>query len=122
MKQRKFFHKKSDLWFIFILVAAALALALVLTPHASSAGYALIKVDGQTVRVLALSHAGDQTFSLEEEYGVPVSFEVRQRRIRFVEVDCPDHLCEKSGFISKIGESAVCLPNRVVLTIQETAD
>ncbi len=33
------------------------------------------------------------------------------------EAKCPDHLCIHQGRIAKTGESIVCLPNRVVVTI-----
>lgn len=31
---------------------------------------------------------------------------------------CPDHICEKRGQISRVGESIICLPNRLVITIE----
>jgi hypothetical protein len=34
------------------------------------------------------------------------------------DADCPDKLCEKTGKISKNGETIVCLPHRVVVEIQ----
>lgn len=38
------------------------------------------------------------------------------------ESKCPDHLCEKQGRIHKEGQSIVCLPNRVVVTIESDED
>ena len=34
------------------------------------------------------------------------------------EADCPDKICVNTGKISKIGETIVCLPHRVVVEIQ----
>jgi hypothetical protein len=34
------------------------------------------------------------------------------------EADCPDGLCIHQGRIHKAGQSIVCLPNRVVVTIE----
>ena len=34
------------------------------------------------------------------------------------EADCPDKLCVKQGRISKVGQSIICLPHRVVITIK----
>ncbi len=36
------------------------------------------------------------------------------------EADCPDHICVKHRPISRAGESIVCLPNRVVVTVENT--
>ena len=40
------------------------------------------------------------------------------------DANCPDKLCEKTGKISRVNESIVCLPNKVVVTIKgdETED
>lgn len=46
-----------------------------------------------------------------------MSFEVKEGAIRFVDVDCPDHICEDEGFVSLEGQTAVCMPNRVALSI-----
>ncbi len=45
-------------------------------------------------------------------------FEIRDGSVRMVESACPDKLCVRSGWISRPGESIVCLPNRVVLEIK----
>ncbi len=36
--------------------------------------------------------------------------------------ECPDHLCIKQGKIEKIGQTIVCLPNRVVVTVISDSD
>lgn len=35
---------------------------------------------------------------------------------------CPNHLCEKRGKIKNVGESIVCLPNRVEVRVEGKAD
>jgi len=43
--------------------------------------------------------------------------EISGGRVRMIDSACPDKLCVKSGWISRPGESIVCLPNRVVIEI-----
>jgi hypothetical protein len=38
------------------------------------------------------------------------------------DASCPDGICEAHRPISKSGESIVCLPNRVVVTVQKTEE
>ncbi|HHX17927.1 MAG TPA: NusG domain II-containing protein [Clostridium sp.] len=39
-------------------------------------------------------------------------------RIRFYKSNCPDQVCVDSGWISKKGEMAVCLPYKVIIKIE----
>ena len=34
--------------------------------------------------------------------------------------DCPDGTCVKTGRISRVGESIICLPNKLALTVRGT--
>ena len=78
---------------------------------------AVIMIDGNEVMRLNLLEETDRIFSLEEDYGIPVSFQIEDHRIRFVRVTCPDHICENAGYLSMEGQSAVCMPNRTSLSI-----
>jgi len=44
---------------------------------------------------------------------------VEKGRIKFKEADCPDKICVKTGWLEKPGDTAVCLPNRVVVKIED---
>ena len=78
---------------------------------------AVIMIDGKEVMRFNLLEETDRIFSLEEDYGIPVSFQIEDHRIRFVQVTCPDHICENAGYLSMEGQSAVCMPNRTSLSI-----
>ena len=78
---------------------------------------ATVWVDGRAVMTLTLPEHEGEYLSLEEDYGKPVHFKVEEGKIRFIDVDCPDHICENTGFIYLEGQTAVCMPNRVSLTI-----
>ena len=42
--------------------------------------------------------------------------------VRIEEADCPDKLCVKQGAISDVGQSIICLPHRVSVRVEGTAD
>jgi hypothetical protein len=43
---------------------------------------------------------------------------VEKGRIRFIQADCPDLICVKTGWLEEPGDMAVCLPNRVVVRVE----
>ena len=44
--------------------------------------------------------------------------EIRDGQVRMIEADCPDQLCVHQKAISRTGESIICLPNQVVVSVQ----
>lgn len=53
-----------------------------------------------------------------KKYGKNVKIEVLDDKLRFIESDCRDKICIKTGFISKCGDVAICIPNKVALQIK----
>lgn len=50
---------------------------------------------------------------------LPVTLEVKNGTIAFIESQCPDKLCEGYGYISHEGDVSICLPAGVIVTINE---
>lgn len=44
---------------------------------------------------------------------------IEKGRIRFKQADCPDKICVNAGWLRNPGDMAVCLPNRVVVKIED---
>ena len=106
------------------ILTAVLVLALVLTalwrllaPEAEQDLAAVITVDGVEQLEIPLYEVEDLTRISLEEYGIPAHLELDHNRIRFVDVDCPDHLCEKTGWLTQAYQSAVCMPNKTVASV-----
>lgn len=78
--------------------------------------YAIIKKDDEIIKEINLS-------SLKERELIQVSGQynelivAEQKKICFMSTDCNDRLCIKSGWLSKPGQIAVCLPNRTLIKI-----
>ena len=51
----------------------------------------------------------DGTYEISEGK-LPVTLEVSEGRIRFINSRCPDHICEGYGWLSKEHDQAVCMP------------
>lgn len=44
---------------------------------------------------------------------------VEKGRIRFEKADCPNKICVHTGWLEKYGDIAVCMPNRVLISIEQ---
>jgi hypothetical protein len=112
--------RKRWTWADSLLVAGVLALAIFLLAQDMSRsggrhdGILSVRVNGNEVMRLGLSE--DRELEVRGWQGESV-LEIRDGRVRMVESACPDKLCVRTGWISRPGESIVCLPNRVVLEI-----
>ena len=77
---------------------------------------AAVKVDGNIVYMLPLDKNASVT--VEGYQGGSNTVVIENGTVYMKDADCPDKLCEKTGKISKNGETIVCLPHRVVVEIQ----
>lgn len=76
---------------------------------------AVVKVDGNIVEKLDLKR--ENVIEVDGYDGGVNKIEVKGGKVRMTYADCPDELCVKTGWISKTGETIVCLPHRVVVEI-----
>ncbi len=77
---------------------------------------AVVKVDGRIVQEMDLKI--DNAVEVGGYQGGINKIEVKDGKVRMTTADCPDELCVKTGWISKTGETIVCLPHRVVVEIK----
>ncbi len=104
------FFKKGDIFLYLILVF----ILVVLFPFNKKGNIAKIYVDGKKIKEIELLQDTIITF---EGYKGPFIVEIRDGKIKMKDSVCPLKLCIKQGYISKKGESIVCLPNRVTIEI-----
>ena len=74
--------------------------------------------DGETV--LSLNRPGTYAFAGKD--GLTVQLAVEEGRIRFLSSGCPDKVCVRSGWLSRTGQTAACLPAGVVVRVQAADD
>jgi len=111
--------KKADLWLLAIVVAIAMVfiIPLLFNDHEDEGGkqYARITVDGKLYKLVELTDE-KQEVPIETKFGYNLltSFD---GGIEMTDADCPDKLCLTFGHVSNIGQTIVCLPNRVMVEI-----
>ena len=107
---------KNDILLIAALLLAALAVWGLLRLTRSRGAEAVVTVDGETVATLPLTE--DTVVNIGAGEGFSNVVEVSGGRVRVSDADCLDRLCVRMGWISRDGESVVCLPHKLVVTVR----
>ena len=109
---------KKEKQVLLALAAAALIMlgVFALMENVGDRRTAQVWIDGEMILEMDLLKEEDHTIDLFQ-YGVQVQLEVKDHKIGFLSSDCPDHLCMGFGFIDHEPQTAVCMPNKVVVTV-----
>ena len=107
--------KRTDV-IIIVLVVIVAVLFFYINSSDKGKPTAVITVNGEEIQRIDLSSAVDETFTLDTY--PKVTLEIEDSKIRFINSLCPDSTCEKSGFLSKPGDTAACVPAKTVVTIE----
>lgn len=111
------FSRKAD-WILLGAVLAACA-ALILVFRAVGEGRrvkAEIYYGSELAETVALDTGEERRFSIPQNEHV-VFHLYKDGSIAFEESDCPDKVCIRAGKLSRVGQSAACLPNKITLKI-----
>ena len=84
---------------------------------ATKGDVAIVAIDS-TAKRQEISLAEDAIHTITEGNFV-VTLEVKDGAIRFINSQCPDHLCEGFGFVSEEDDFAVCMPAGVAVLITD---
>lgn len=101
-----------------ILLAGIIAFVIPSAVRKHIAGrIAVITVDSVVTEEINMEIHPNGEFSIDNISGAV--FEIKNGQIRVKTSDCPDKICEKTGFISSPGEKIVCLPKKLVVEVKE---
>lgn len=101
-----------------LLLAVALGARYWFAPAQDAALTAVVSIDGVEVERLAF----DDTEREYQNNGYTVHVTVTPDGVRVDHADCPTQDCVHTGTISRAGQSIVCLPARVAITLAGAAD
>lgn len=80
----------------------------------------MVSRDGVVEERLPLSE--DTRLLLKDASGNENLLVIEGGSVRLEDADCPDRLCVRQGAISRSGESIICLPHKLVITIEGRAE
>lgn len=109
-------HKKELILILAILAVSGLLSAVFYIQNQKTAKQVLVTVDGETVALLDLNQ--DTDLIIDGYGGSTDRLIIKDGCASITEASCPDKVCIRTGKIHKTGELIVCLPNRVVVSIE----
>ena len=116
--------KKTSFWVILIAAIALLSGAALLWQHHNTNADKLIAnvyLDGECVRSIDLNRLTEpETFTVSGPAGEN-TITAEPGRICVSHADCPDQVCVNMGWRSDGKMPIVCLPNRLVIEIEDSA-
>ena len=109
----KNFHliKPLEAVIIGLILLGSIAAAIIMNRSGSGPRTAVIRC-GDVRHELALDEDGLFRFD-----GIDAEFEVKNGKIRLTEASCPDKICEKTGYIGSSGQSIICIPNKITVSV-----
>lgn len=114
----KYFNKSDAI--IYALVLTLLVTSFFVWGRAlgDTGEFAIISINGHEKMRLPLSVDAEKT--VEGFAGLNCTVCIKEGAASVTEADCPDKLCVDHSPISRSGESIVCLPARITVTISST--
>ena len=108
--ERREFFRKINLTITVIILAVLLFIFMRYNVLGSKAE---IIYNGEVIDTLNLNYNIGIMYNVSPEVAIDVS----DGKIRFIASDCPDKICVKTGYIQYLGESAACLPNKMIIRV-----
>lgn len=114
--------KKGDK--VLVLIVAVIALIPLLWSYFSSGSnqsdnlIAVVIRDGKRVTEIDLNKVQEPQY-IKLEDGIKITILAEKGQIKFLEADCPDQICVKTGLLTKPADRAVCLPGKTIVMIED---
>ncbi len=114
----KKYIRKADIILFIVLVIGGLAATYALSMSGSGGDTVIIKSDGKLFATYSLYE--DRTIEVPapgDSDGFNI-VEIKAGKVSVTDASCSNQVCVNSSEISKSGESIVCLPNKLVVSIE----
>lgn len=105
---------------IALLIAALIWAGFYVIPKQGGAQSAVVRVDGKEIARLPVTGNEPAMKQIQLRGGV-ATVEFGQGKVRILPLSdhiCPDGICWKTGWISRNGQSIVCVPNHMTITLE----
>lgn len=108
--------KPSDILVVFLTLLLIFTVYIATGSFNSEKAIAVITVENTVLETIDLSDCENRIITLKT--APAVTLEIKDGKIRFTDSKCPDGTCEKTGWLSNPGDTAVCLPAKTAVSIK----
>ena len=112
--------KKGDMIIVLILIAAVLAwFGVNKLGESKDERQIVIETNGNIYKTVSMEKGMElQNIHIDLENEKYIDIVVDENGAYVKDVVCPDKICQKTGLVSRAGQSIVCLPNKVAVYIE----
>ena len=107
--------KKADIILFICLILIGGALSYLAFSGSSTGDLVVVKVNGEIYGKYSLSK--DRTITVNRD-GHMNKITIKRGKVQVSKSSCKNQICVKQGSISTTHQSIVCIPNRVVVSIE----
>jgi len=111
--------KKNDIILIAALLAAAAVVFVIWMAVSRTGGTVVVTVDGDEYARLPLDK--DTVLEIKSSGGTN-TLTISGGKADMTAASCPDGICVDHYPISRTGETIICLPNKVIVTIEDASE
>lgn len=104
---------RADIIVIAAILVFSLLVLTVMTLTRKEGASVVVEVNGEQVAEYSLSLNGTYTLN-----GGTNTLTIENGTARMSDSSCPDHICENKGKIKYVGQTIVCLPNKLTVTVK----
>lgn len=102
-----------DIIVVALLLLVSISLLIVTLTKKEQGNFVSVEIDGEVIAEYPLSQNG--VFSLN---GGTNTLVIEDGAAYVSYSNCPDHTCERTGKIRYVGQTIVCLPNRITIAVR----
>lgn len=110
-KLRSLGIKRGDMIVVSVLLLLSAMIGILFAVNQPEPKYASVRVDGMEITRLPLDR--DCIYRITDGNTIQIS----GGAVRMIDADCPDKICVKTGAVSRSGQSIVCAPHKIVVTV-----
>ena len=110
---------RNDVILIGIIFIVALVSLLIFKFSQKNGNFVVVNIGGETAFEYSLSKNSEQQIFEAHDNNYENLLVIKDGEAYISSANCPDKICKEHRPISKVGESIVCLPHKLVISIEE---